>query len=155
MRNRIRTVHFAQVISWKKKNCFKQRMQCCIAARRCLSVPRTSFRKKQRASQVSFWQEVNEDMTGIPYRRFGSSIIKFPDLENLRRDRCLYTHASRETWSDFTIYWGSDDGCGLIHAINTTDGFILDDRCIRDYCLWHKRRNWSFERVTLAKTREL
>ena len=93
-------------------------------------------------------------MTDISYSGFGNSVINFPDLVNLRQDRRLYTHTLREIWSDFSIYWGSDDGCGLVHAINTTDGFSLDDRYVWDYCLWHKIRSYSFRRVTFARIQE-
>ena len=93
-------------------------------------------------------------MTGISYRGFGGSVINLPDLVNLWRDRCLYTHTSREIWSDFSIYWGSDDGCGLVHAINTTDGFSLDDRCVWYYRLRYKSRSYSFGRVTFARIQE-
>ena len=94
-------------------------------------------------------------MIGILYRRFGSSILNFPDLKNIRRDRRLHTHASREIDRISEFIEDRDDGCGLVQAINTTDGFSLDDRCIRDYHLQYKRINYSFGRVTFAKSREI
>ena len=94
-------------------------------------------------------------MIGIPYHRFGNNIINFPDLVNIRQDRRLHTHASREIDRISTFIEDRDDGCGLVHAINTTDGFILDDRYDQDCRLWHKSRNYSFRRVTFAKIQEL
>ena len=94
-------------------------------------------------------------MTGIPYRRFGSSILNFPDLENLRRDRHLHTHASREIDRISAFIEDQDDGCGLVQAINTTNGFSLDDRCVWDYRLQYKSRNYSVGRVTFAESQEL
>ena len=90
-------------------------------------------------------------MTGIPYRRSGYSIINCPDLVNLRRDWRLHTHASREIDRISAFIEDRDDGCGLIQAINTTDEFILDDHCVRDYHLPHKSTNHLFKRVTFAK----
>ena len=91
-------------------------------------------------------------MTVISYRRFGSSIINYPDLANLRRDRRLHTQASREIDRISAFIEDRDDGCGLVQAINMTDGFSLDDRCIQDYRLQHKSKNYSFGRVTVAKS---
>ena len=72
-------------------------------------------------------------------------------MANLRRDRRLHTHASREINRISAFIEDRDDGYGLVQAINTTDGFILDDRCVWDYRLQHKSRNYSFGRVTFAK----
>ena len=94
-------------------------------------------------------------MTGITYRRSGQNIINCPYLSNLRRDRHLHTHASREIDWISAFIEDRDDGCGLIQAINTTDGFSLDDRCVWDYHLRYKSRNYSLGRVTFAKSREL
>ena len=79
----------------------------------------------------------------------------FPDLENLRRDRCLHTHASREIDRILAFIKDRNDGCGLVQVINTTDGFSLDDRCVRDYRLQYISKNYSFERVTFTKSQEL
>ena len=90
-------------------------------------------------------------MTGIPYYRSGNSRINFSDLVNLRRDRRLHTHASREIDRISAFIEDQDDRCDLVHAINTTDGFSLDDCCVQVYRLRHKSRNYSFGRVTFAK----
>ena len=79
----------------------------------------------------------------------------FPYLENLQRDRRLHTHVSREIDRISTFIEDQNDGCGLVQAINTTNGFSLDDRRVWDYRFRYKSRNYSFGRVTFAKSREL
>ena len=86
-------------------------------------------------------------MTGI---RFGNSIMIFPDLVNLRRDRRLHTSFEGNLIGFLVINeeWG--DGFCLVHAINAANRSILSDRCFRDYCLRYKYIYHSHRRVTFV-----
>ena len=90
------------------------------------------------------------DMTAIRYPRFGNSIVIFPDLVNLGRDRCLCTIFKGNLIEFSAINEDKNDGCCLVHAINAVDGSSLSDHCFREYRLHYKYIDHSHRRVTLA-----
>ena len=65
---------------------------------------------------------MNLDTTAIHFPRFGNSIMIFLDLVNLRRDRRLHASFKGNFIGFSAINEDRNDGCCLVHAINTTDG---------------------------------
>ena len=122
-------------------------MQCGIAARRCSPCHVDDFGKGQRASHVAFCQAINPYMTAICCPRFGNSTVIFPDLVNLGRDRRLCIIFKGNLIGFSAINEDRNDGFCLVHAINTTDGSNLSDRCFRDYHLHYKYIDHSHRRV--------
>ena len=150
----MRTVHFAQVIGClrEKKNygvsCFAQVMQWGIAARRCFHV--ASFEKGERDSHFALWQAFNLDTTGIRCPRFGNIIIIFPDLVKYStRLAPAHTFRGKFDWIS-TINEDRNDGCCLVHGINTADRSSLQDRWVTEYHLGYKYKDNPYRRVTLA-----
>ena len=74
----------------------------------------------------------------------------FPDLVNLGRDRCLCTIFKGNLIGFSAINEDQNDGCCLVHAINSADGSNLSDHCFRDYRLRYKYIDHSHRRVTFA-----
>ena len=89
-------------------------------------------------------------MTGICFPRFGNNTTIVLDLVNLGRDQRLHTIFEGYLIRFSALNEDQDDGCCLIHAINTADRSSLDDCCFRDYCLQHKNRDHSYRRVTFV-----
>ena len=123
---------------------------CYIAAMRCSPCHVDNFEKKQRASHFTFCQAVNTDTTGICCPRFGNSIMIFPDLvKSPMRLAPAHTLQGKFDWvSEINEDW--NDGCCLVHAINTADGSSLYDHCFRDYHLHYEDRGHSYRRFTFA-----
>ena len=72
------------------------------------------------------------------------------DLINLRRDRRLHASFEGNLIRFSAINEDRNDGCCLVHAINTADGSSLNDFCFRDYRLRYKYRDHSYRRVTFV-----
>ena len=74
----------------------------------------------------------------------------FPDLvKSSTRPVLAHTFWWKFDWIS-VINEDRNDGCCLVHAINTADGSSLNDRCFRDYRLCYKYRDHSYKRVTFA-----
>ena len=99
-------------------------MRCDVVAMQCSPCHVDDFGKGQRASHVTFFQVINPDMTAICCQRFGNSTVIFLDLVNLGRDRRLCTIFEGNLIRFSAINEDRNDGCCLVHAINTTDGSI-------------------------------
>ena len=130
-------------------------MRCDIAAMRCFPCHVDNFGKGQRASHVAFYQAVNPDMTAFHCPIFGNSTVIFPDLVNLGRDRRLCTIFEGNLIRFSAIKEDRNDGCCLVHAINTTNGSSLSDHYFRDYLLHYKYIDHSNRRVTFAISEKL
>ena len=90
------------------------------------------------------------DTTGIRCPRFGNSIMIFPDLVKYST-RPAPAHKFRGKFDRISaINEDQNDGCCLVHAINTADGPSLNDCCFIDYHLCYKYRDHSYRRVTFA-----
>ena len=89
-------------------------------------------------------------MIGIRCPRFGNSIMIFPDLVKYST-RPVPAHKFRGKFDRISaINEDRDDGCCLIHAINTANGSSLSDHCFRDYRLRYKYTDHSHKRVTFV-----
>ena len=74
----------------------------------------------------------------------------FPDLVKYST-RPVPAHKFRGKFDHISaINEDQNDGYCLVHAINTTDGSSLDDRCFRDYRFHYKFRDHSYRRVTFV-----
>ena len=109
-----------------------------------------SFEKGERDSHFALWQAVNPDMTGICCPRFGNTIMIFLDLVK-SLTRLAHVHMFRGKFDQIlVINEDQNDGCCLVHAINTADGSSLQDRWVIEYHLCYRYKDHPYGRVTLA-----